>query len=252
MLQLPSKTPRFSRAQIADITRGARAKVRVRIDPIIALTARADVALDSYYDAVNAAFTARKKLPKDDQGHHASVYIPDELLNVEWSNGFAFTSSAQIDRQFTLAAERAKQRLQQYERNLGALRAGHGCGNRKIEIEQGISSAKRALKLFRIHREPMKAAFRKEHSRLLKAQNAVGLVVARKEAWARFRTLQKITAQIAESKPYSAAGALATAKYVEARLWCDRPQLFADEGAIPGNFGALMRTALSLLSEGQL
>lgn len=248
MLQLPQGRPaRFSRAQIADITRGGKARVRVRRDPAAALVAKADKALDRYYVTAAAVFEAKYKLPKHDRDH-AEVYIPDDLLNVEWSNGFGFKSEAHIDKQFKGATARARFRIRQSKGELRKLRPGHGAANLKLQLEQMIVSDRRALALFERCKQPLKAAFRKENRRLLKVQNKVGLVVARRDHQRAFARLVQITKQISDTKPTTTEGALAILKYIEHRLWCDRPGLFADFNRCPGNFAPLMRSALAILN----
>jgi hypothetical protein len=250
MLQLPQgKAARFSRAQIADITRGAKARVRVRRDPVLVLVAKADKVLDRYYVTTAAVFEAKYKLPKHDR-YHAEVNIPDDLLNVEWSNGFGFKSEAHIDKQFKGATARARFRIRQSKGELRKLRPGHGAANLKLQLEQMIASDLRALGLFERCKQPLKAAFRRENRRLLKVQNKVGLVAARRVHHRTFAQLVQITKQISDTKPTTTEGALAILKYVENRLWCDRPGLFADFDRCPGNFGPLMRSALAVLTGG--
>ena len=118
----------------------------------------------------------------------------------------------------------------------------------RLELEQGIASAQRALGLFRTQRTPLKKAFRKEKARLLKVQNRAGLTDARREASKAYRALQKVTAQIAGTQPTTVEGALALAQYVERRLWCGDPVLFSDDGNMPGHFGRLLRCANNLLA----
>jgi hypothetical protein len=145
MLQLPSKAPKFTCAQIAEITRGSKASVHIKpkTDPLVAMVARADKLLDRYYDVVLIACEARDKLPK----------------------------------------------------------------------------------------------------------GRVGLVKARRDVLKVYRSLQKITAEIAACKPSSVKGAFAAVQYVGNRLWCDRPGMFSNQGRMPGKFGPLLRAANSILIE---
>lgn len=252
MLQLPTPTPRrarFSSAEIAEMSRGAKVRVKAKPkkDPIIAMVARADRLLDEYTSAVNDAYFAKIKLPSGDQGYPA-VGITDDMVNLHWSRGFLFTSERHIDECFRKALAQARQRLADAERGLKNHRRGHSIVSR-LEFEQRIASEKRCITKLREFRAPMKAAFREEVARLLKVQNRVGLVVARKKVRLLFAALRRQTIQIARSRPTTIDGALSTARYVERRLWCDKQQIFSEQGSLPGNFGQLMRASLVLINE---
>lgn len=247
MLQLPYTPPKFTKGQIAEIMRGGSGvKVRSKPDPVMALIKKADAVLDEYYAVVNEAWGARWKIEdKHDHAEGPSVYIPDELLNVEWSRGHAFQSIAQINKQFSVAQCQAQQRIDDAQKSLK--RPHHPQIVR--ELHAGIESARRALKLLRKHRTTVLNAFRAERDRLQKVQSKVGLIDARAEVRRVYKMLQAVTKELSNTKPQTLQGAVKAMQYVEARLWCDRPGLFHDDGDCPGKFGPMMRSALAILSE---
>lgn len=254
MLQLPSATPgrRFSKAQISEMTRGGKSvKVRAtkaKPDPVIKLIARADAALDAYTDAKNVRWSIEDKMAKADVfGPH--VYIPDALLNVHWSNGYQFHSEKQIDDQFRKLTRDTRATLKRHRANVSRFAKKTGLDGIQYELRQHIASCERKLTLLPKMKEPLKAAFRKESRRVLAIHRKTGLLDARDNVRKATRELHNLTELMRKAKPVSVQGALELVRYVEARLWCDKPGLFMEDGYFPSRLGPLLRSAHAFLKK---
>ncbi|MGM5033501.1 hypothetical protein [Tardiphaga sp. 803_E3_N1_3] len=254
MLQLPEGkvTPRFARSQIAQMTRGGKSvKIRatkVKPDPIIKLIARADAALNAYTDAKNVRWSIEQDMDKNDI-FGPRVYISDELLNVHWTNGYQFNSEKHIDDQFRKAMRDIRGRLKEYRESVQKLAKRKGAEGLKYERQQGVASCERKLALLPMMKEPLKATFRKEKRRIDAIHRKTGLLQARLKVRKATRELHNVTELMKKAKPTSTQGALELVRYVEIRLWCDKPGLFMEDGFFPSRLGPLLRSAHAFIKK---
>lgn len=247
MLQLPEgQSVRFSRAHVADMARGAKAvKVKAKRDPVIALINSADVALVRYIVAKNTFLAAKEKLHQADRGW--PWVSPIDQMIPEWSRGDRFVSVEDIDRKFRRRRLAISQQLKKQKQRLKLLRPGHGHGNLRIELEQGIASCNRILAEMPKWIDPMKRAFRVEARRLATVQRSVQLDQKRDAEGAAWIKLSKLTRKIGLSKPTTTGGALAILAYVETRCREDLIERFSATGSLPASFDRLLRRARQLL-----
>lgn len=254
MLQLPatrSRARHFTKAEILDITRGAKVvKARgAKADPIIDLIAKADRAMDRHIKAANALFDVKEKLAPEDRGS-AHVYPIDETAVFrEFGHGYCFTSEAHIGKMFRLRRRHARNRIAQSRNSLKNLKPGHRSADIKCQLEASIDSAQRLIAALLKFEEPQKRAFREEERRLRKIQTSAGLLKARAENNAALKAVRELTLKIAKLKPASREGALAVILYVGERLFPDRYDLFTFDRGTDGEFTHLLRAAHAVLAK---
>lgn len=254
MLQLPQSSPtarRFSKKEIADISRGATVRRRPSKSNIISLVALADKALDQYTDACNDVFIALHKLPQADRTVMPFVDVPEDLKRV-WVSDFKFSSEKHIRRQFRAALKRERFVHRTEKAKLKKVWTWNGAEQIKREIEQRLPSYERNIAALLKQEDVVVRAFRKESRRLHVLQKKAGLLVAREKRRAAWLQLVRLTAKMAEAKPTTLSEAIAVVAYVENRSWCEKPALFAMEGDLPGNFGPLLRHALKIIQKGMI
>ncbi|MGF6431470.1 hypothetical protein [Bradyrhizobium elkanii] len=249
MLQLPQSSPtkgRFSRADLAAITRGAKAKVRrPKPEPIIALLRQADTALQQYIEAHNALFELDGKLPEEVRGWHHMK--PPAELEREFGWNFLFSNEDHIKKSFRVRRRLAREKIRHHR---GVLKKRSDIDQLQREAAASLAAAEHTLGLLSRLEKPFLAAFIKHKRQLLSLQKKSGLLDARERSRRCRRRLAELTKKIGNSRPKTSAGAIAVAQYVESRLWCDLPGMFNDDtGDFPGSLGQLLRHALTILSK---
>lgn len=252
MLQLPSPAPRrFTKAQIADMTRGGKVVVRVKkvkpkVDPLIALIEKADAALERYVLAYNSHAEANEALAKEDRGWPWVTPI-DELIPT-LSHGDRFHSTAHINTFFAKRRKHALSEIKHARESLRKLRKGVGAYQINLELTQRIEGNKKHIALLTKHKEAQKKAFRTEERRLNKVQRAVRLVEKRKAKSEATAALRALTDKIATMQPTSKWGAIALLSYVELRCRDDLAEFFVEGGFFEAKLQRLIGRARSFLS----
>jgi hypothetical protein len=248
MLQLPTATPaRFTKAQVAEITRGGKARVsrKAKTDPIIAAIRRADQIIDRYIEAVNELSLARRSLNERDRGFVNVPPVDETPIFREFGHGFVFTSEAHVVRMFRIRRRHARQRLAQDRAQLMA--AEIKGSPLLLEHRQRVVAEKRLIAALLKFEPAQRRAVRKECQRLGKLQKVAGLLDARKKHMAALRDIRLVTQSIAKMKPTTPAGAVAVVQYVRKRLFPDRQHLFFNETGTDGAFWHLLQHAHKIL-----
>jgi hypothetical protein len=208
MLQLPSKAPRFTRAQIAEITRGttiARAR-KGKPDPVIRLVASFKKELGRYRSAKAALQAASDGLAKvhADGKPRLWVHPPDDGWPLMIVGGYIY-SAEQID------AEEKRRRKQ--------LRAAVAADRRRLrefpdsrwryEAQQRLAGDLASLAELPVCVKRLKRKFIKQRARIVGIHRRSGyqrLVTAEAEARGR---LLRIHVTVEEAKVSTTGGALA-------------------------------------------
>jgi hypothetical protein len=213
------------------------AKHPAKVDPIVALVATADRALEDHVKAHNRLEAARAKLSARDQFFTPWVGPPEGMnfTHNPWQSDYRFTSEADIDNQFRLVAKRLN----------GEIKDARGKKPSQLtrERQQLIFRNKMVLALLPKFKGPLKKAWRAERRRLLRVQKRVGLHALVVKSTMAFDNLYDLTRQIAKAKPATAAGALALVGYVGWRSWSEYQDFFSENGDIPGHFAEVLRAA---------
>lgn len=252
MLQLPTPTPRrFTKAQIAKMSRGGKVAVRVKkvrpkADPLILLMEKADEALEKYILAFNSFTDANEALAREDRGWPWVSPI-DELIPT-LSHGDRFHSTGQIDTFFAARRKHALSEIKHARESLRKLRKGVGAYQINLELTQRIEGNKKDIALLTKHKEAQKKAFRAEERRLTKAQRTVRLVEKRKAKSEATAALRALTDKIATMQPTSKWGAIALLSYVELRCRDDLAEFFVEGGFFEAKLQRLIGRARSFLS----
>lgn len=253
MLQLPvNASGRFTKAQIAELSRSKNVKVRSlseKPDPIIAMIKRADRAMEKWVKAKNEVYDAKQRLDPDDRGFVNVSPIDEPAIFREFGHGFFFTSEAHVVRLFKRSRRLARYRLAQNRAIIAKSRNPRITSN--LELKQRIDAEKRLIAALLKFEPAQRKAVRDETRRLHRVQKAAGLLAARKKQRAALLSLCSLTEKISKSKPISRRGALAVIDYVATRLFPDRADLFMHGGTIDNNFYELLHLAHKVLERDQ-
>ncbi|MGB5903780.1 MAG: hypothetical protein WBH00_13110 [Xanthobacteraceae bacterium] len=253
MLQLPGKTSgRFSKAQIAEMSRGEKNTVRplkAKRDPIIAVIQRADRAMNAWIKARNDLSIASQLLDERDRGFVDVRPIDEPEIFREFGRGFIFRAEGQVATLFKQRRQLARQRIK-HTREAMKVPADRRTTTDQ-EHQQHLAHEKRLIAALLKFEPAQRKAVRVETRRLHRVQKAAGLLAARSKRRAALASLSNLTEVVAGMKPINREGALAVIDYVGKRLFPDRADFFMDGIGVDGNFWELLRLAHDVLERAQ-
>lgn len=253
MLQLPSRTSgRFSKAQIAEMSRGAKVRVRplsAKRDPIIAVIKRADRVMDEWIQSHNAIRMVSDRLDPHDRGFVDVRPIDKPEIFREFGHGFIFRTETQVAALFKRRRNLARQRIAHTRDAMAKPRDRRNVSD--LEYEQRLAAEKRLIAALLKFEPVQRKAVRNEIRRLRRVQKAAGLLAARRKYQASLLSLVRLTKAIAGMKPINREGALTVIDYVRKRLFPDRANFFFDGIGIDCDFWALLHSAHKVLGREQ-
>lgn len=253
MLQLPTETGRrFTKAQVAELSRDDKVKVRLlstRRDPIIAKIKRADRALHQLLEVGITCHYALEKLEQHDRGYLTVHPIDEPAIFREFGHGFAFCSEEHVARMFRIRRRQTRQRLADNRAYLK--RSTEKRLVPSLEIEQRIDGEKRLLAALIKFEPAQRKAVRIEARRLHRVQRNAGLLDARKKKLAALKALRLATEKVAGMKPINRQGALAVIEYVRRRIFPDMAELFTEPRGVDANLWHLLQCAHDILEREQ-
>jgi hypothetical protein len=220
MLQLPSSGSgrRFTKAQIADISRGAMIRVRnPKPDPVVSMVAKYAALNESLVEIAAMSAEAKERLPEEDRGWFY-MSPPEELRNVfGYEFKFRFSSLSHVRSKFR---EMRANRRRQIKKSKALIRRNKG-KSLFPEIELELAGFQHELSLLLGLQPAFEKTFIREKSRFSRVQKKAGLTEARAASRAAILKLSRLSEKINKAKPQTVDGALAMIQYAEIRIQRD-------------------------------
>jgi hypothetical protein len=226
MLQLPSSGTgrRFTKAQIAEITRGAKIKVRKpKPDPVIAAVTKYSALVETLTEISARTAEAKERLPEEYQGWFF-MPVPEKLRDIIGGNQFKLHFSSLSHVRSTFRDRRRRHRV--LIKDTRAIIRSASEPQIAREYQLLLVSYRHELDLLVTFQPAFEKAFVREQSRFNRMQKKAGLSDARAAGRATIHKLARLSEKIGKAKPLTTDGALAMLQYAEIRL--QGPNLYDD------------------------
>lgn len=249
MLQLPHGNTRhsrsFTKAQIREMSRGAKVTVRAKADPVVAAVVAAEEAFEKYLAATKSEAAAIMKLDRADRGL-AQVFPIDPLCRV--LTGHVFFSEFQTESIFKREIKTSRAVIAHRRKLMRDARKKGGNDPLRYERMNSIEGQLRRIELLQKHKKAMKSAVRKEVRRITAAQNKVGLRKKRHLRIDAYNDALKAHKVVCGLKPTTVHGAKMLLVFAERRLHERHFDLFGQHSSFPTNWSAIIYRARAVLS----